>query len=1020
MKRGKIGIAVFIFVIIESISFMYIKYMHDKETENYLNEKTKELKIKQKTVQDAYKGMIGTIFNQVISNPNVLKLYSKALHADSISKNKIRDSLYANLLPTYNQFKISNIRQFNFILPNGEVFLRFHRPQQYGDNLGDIRYSVRMANATKQKYFGFEEGRIFHGFRNVFPVFYNNEHIGLIEISFSFAIRVLLVEERSAYGFMIKKDIVNKKVFSNEQDNYVSSILSNNYLHEKGYLHYVNDTIGILKKIDIKISSKIKEKLANDENFTIHHKIKNEDYLISFISIKNIEKKPVAYVFSYYKDKYVIAESRKQYITKQVASFIVFAVFVFIIFLILLKKTKIEELVKKRTKRIENDYKEILDTNTDVVFIVDVFGTQLYYNKHAESFWGYKNEELIGKSFIKFVPKSEYPKYLGKLKEAFLNQKIQPFKTFINHKDGHLIPVEISTRIVKYKGKIVGIGNIRDITESEKIEERIKKQNEEYASLNEELSQNIEELVITKEEIEKQYKLVEESEEKFRLLFEQTDQPNLLLDDNVFIDCNIAAYTFFNYDSKESFLGASPASLSPKKQPCGMLSKEKSIMFINNALREGSAKFEWMHKKRTGDNVLVEVLLTSIPYKNKTILHTVWRDLTESKKNERELVDAKKNAEDANRLKSEFLANMSHEIRTPMNAIVGFSGILQKQLKNKKHLSFINNVVKSGDNLLKLIDDILDLSKIEAGQFEIQKEVININNVLKNVITENIEANKPSNIKVILNIDENIPQFLSLDGVRVKQIIHNLLNNAMKFTEKGEVFINVKAESVKQKQNLINLDIEVQDTGIGIPKNQINSIFQSFRQVDGQSTRKYGGTGLGLAITKRLVELMNGTILVDSTEGKGSLFTVKLEDVEFVKKVIKENAEEGQEIIINNAKILHVEDIEYNRRIISILLEDKSVEIKEAETGKQALKKLETFIPDLILMDIQLPGLSGYETTKIIKQNKKLQSIPIIALTANATKEEIDKYSHVFDEYLTKPLNHELFFKTISKYLKRD
>jgi len=385
-----------------------------------------------------------------------------------------------------------------------------------------------------------------------------------------------------------------------------------------------------------------------------------------------------------------------------------------------------------------------------------------------------------------------------------------------------------------------------------------------------------------------------------------------------------------------------------------------------------------------------------------------------------ELKKAKKNADNANRLKSQFLANMSHEIRTPMNAIIGFSNILQKRIENPEQKKIIDKIIKSGKTLLELINDILDLSKIEAGQLEIQKEPTDIFTLFGDIPLIFSEISKQKKIPINTTIDASIPKILLLDELRIRQILINLVSNAIKFTEKGNVKVIVKYQKLPNP-NKLSLQIEVSDTGIGIPENQIEQIFESFRQVEGQSTRKHGGTGLGLSITKKLVELMDGTITVKSKQEIGSNFKININNVEILNEEKFETINnQDVNIIFNNPEILHVEDIYFNREIISLYLEDKGVILKEVETGQEALEILENYTPNLILMDIQMPGINGYETTKIIRQNQRLKTIPIIALTANATKSEIKKYSSVFDEYITKPIDEKTLINTLAKYLKHE
>ncbi len=425
--------------------------------------------------------------------------------------------------------------------------------------------------------------------------------------------------------------------------------------------------------------------------------------------------------------------------------------------------------------------------------------------------------------------------------------------------------------------------------------------------------------------------------------------------------------------------------------------------------------------RKNGEVFPVELSLSAIKIKGKWNAVGIVKDISERKEAEIEIKKSQLKAEEANRLKSEFLANMSHEIRTPMNAILGFSGILQKQIVNEKHRSFIDKIKKSGNNLLALINDILDLSKIEAGQLKIQKEAASIEGVCSEVSLVFSDVSKRHKVPIYVDIDKSIPKTLLFDELHLRQVLLNLVSNAVKFTEKGSVSIIVtttKPIEFSKQNKVLNLVIKVEDTGIGIPENQHEAIFYSFRQIEGQSTRKYGGTGLGLAITKRLVELMDGTITVESIVGQGSKFKIILNNIKILSTEYEElTIDEGVDVEFIKSKILHVDDNEDNREIVALYLENEAIEIKEVETGKDALEILKTYTPDLILIDIQLPGLSGYETTKIIRENENLNSIPIIALTANATKEEIEKYSYIFDEYLTKPIPEKELIKTIAKYL---
>ncbi len=373
---------------------------------------------------------------------------------------------------------------------------------------------------------------------------------------------------------------------------------------------------------------------------------------------------------------------------------------------------------------------------------------------------------------------------------------------------------------------------------------------------------------------------------------------------------------------------------------------------------------------------------------------------------------AKEAAEIANRAKSEFLANMSHEIRTPLNAVIGFSELLSSKITDKKQKNYLNSIKTAGKSLLTLINDILDLAKIEAGRFEIQYEYINptlIFNDLKQIFALKIAEKK---LAFIVKIDKELPSALRLDETRVRQVLLNLIGNAIKFTEQG--YIKLSAYKRDKGNNTIDLTLAVEDTGIGIPKDQQTTIFKSFQQQEGQSTRKYGGTGLGLAISKRLVEMMNGQISVRSEKGKGSVFEITLENVE-ISDTATAQTETFEKIEFEPTRVLVVDDIESNRYLIKEKLFQFNLEVIEAENGQKGLFFAEKYQPDLILMDIRMPIMDGYEAALKLKKNPTTQQIPVIALTASIPTDQKTNY---FDGFLSKPIDIATLLTELSRYLK--
>ena len=355
----------------------------------------------------------------------------------------------------------------------------------------------------------------------------------------------------------------------------------------------------------------------------------------------------------------------------------------------------------------------------------------------------------------------------------------------------------------------------------------------------------------------------------------------------------------------------------------------------------------------------------------------------------------------ANRAKSEFLANMSHEIRTPMNAVLGYAELLGFMLEDKTQRDYIESIKSSGRSLLTLINDILDLSKIEAGKLELQFEFVNSQSFFSEF--ERIFSLRLSDkgLKFILEISSGTPEGIYVDDARLRQIILNLIGNAIKFTEKGSIRLKVYAEnpqiitySIGKTDEFVDLIIEVTDTGIGISKEMQEEIFNPFVQVQGQDIKKYGGTGLGLAITHRLVQLMNGTIELESQLNEGSSFKIKIPEVSYLRDIEKRTEEiqlDTTDIEFEKATIIVADDVEHNRKYLIDALKKTNIEIVEAEDGQHAFLLAKKIVPDLIITDIRMPVLDGFELLNKLKSDDALEHIPVIAYSASVMKAQRDR-----------------------------
>jgi signal transduction histidine kinase/CheY-like chemotaxis protein/HPt (histidine-containing phosphotransfer) domain-containing protein len=500
------------------------------------------------------------------------------------------------------------------------------------------------------------------------------------------------------------------------------------------------------------------------------------------------------------------------------------------------------------------------------------------------------------------------------------------------------------------------------------------------------------------------------------------------------VDCNQEAVKMFGLSDKQEFL-ENFTRFSPKYQPDGTPSGRKGALLVNKALEEGYSRFEWMHQKLDGEQIPAEVTCVRVKHREEYTVIEYIRDLREQKAMMAEMRKAEI-AEESSKAKSGFLAKMSHEIRTPMNAILGITEIqLQNEYLSPETKDAFERIYNSGDMLLGIINDILDLSKIEAGKLEIVPFQYDIASLVHDTVQLNIMRFESKQIEFMLDISEKVPVMLIGDELRIKQILNNLISNAFKYTDKGAVNLTVSAEPIDSIENDVMLIFRIGDTGQGMTAEQIANLGREYARFNMEANRMTEGTGLGMNITMSLIDMMKGNISIDSTPGTGSTFTVKLPQKRFgLEDIGRELADNLMKLNHNNTgkirtvqikrefmpygRVLVVDDVETNLYVAKGLLAPYGLSVDVALSGFEAIDKIKNGnVYDIVFMDHMMPKMDGLEASKIIRGMGYAQ--PIVALTANALAGQAEMFmDNGFDDFISKPIDIRQLNTVLNKLIR--
>ncbi len=639
-------------------------------------------------------------------------------------------------------------------------------------------------------------------------------------------------------------------------------------------------------------------------------------------------------------------------------------------------------------KRIENAlvesekrYRAIIDLIPDGITILDK-GVMLFANRAFKKMTGIsENFDFSGKhvsEFLKLVTEDGINKEnLDKSIDSNIPRNEDTLSFLCP--DNKIIFVQIYSTNINYMGKTVILSVLHDITREKQREKELISREKRFRDM------------------------VENSKDSIFI----TD-----FDDNI-IEANQHACDSLGY-THEELLSLSMPEIDPSVIP------EENTLVLDQLSPGVPVTKEGIHRRKDGTTFPVEIRLSLYESGDRKLVCGLVRDITERKQVEEKLKEAIQTAEDASRSKSEFLANMSHEIRTPMNGVMGMASLMLDTPLNSEQKEYLDTIINSANSLLTVINDILDFSKIEAGKMEF--EILDFN--LRNAIEEALELPAitayKKGLEFAYHIHHEIPSLLKGDPGRLRQILNNLLNNAVKFTEKGEVVVNLTLEN--ETKTHAKIKFAVKDTGIGIPTEHINKLFQSFHQVDASTTRTYGGTGLGLSISKKLAEAMGGEVGVESEEGKGSLF--------WFTSVFEKQTGTRDEILvvpedIKGKRILIVDDSNTNLKILGEYLRTWGFNYDTAQSAEVGLKLLNAVAKvgapyDLVITDMQMPGMDGLEMGKLIKADPAFTRTKMIMITSRGIRGDYSIMKKAgFEGYLTKPVRRSHLHDCIVTVLSR-
>lgn len=961
--------AIFGFIVLSVLTVCLIQTGVEHEVEEQIDSKLKQQQVAYDAVINGLSMVTETLFEETLDQPEVLSLFAQGQNSYGDEQDIARGLLYRKLYRSYQALKQKGFRQLHFHTAEGISYLRFHRPAIYGDPLFEARESVRLVNTQLKPVQGFESGRFFHGFRFLFPLIYQGKHLGSVETSVSFKtieknLNQLVPNEH--FIFVLNKTTTFAKLFPSERSIYQDFELNHDFVTEDlgaklGHPTPVPEIQTQLQKALLGQSDTIAKNMLEHQAFGLVETLNGSTYVVQFLPVYNVNKEVEAYILSYA----LSPDLDAFYNNGLIIQLALVGLIASLMFGFYKKQVNTQILEQEHQK-----FKAISETMAEGLFVQDKEGRINFINHAAEEILDLPHDSAIGavahdllhvhyNKLGKEVPIEDCPiRVVTQHGEVYSSED-----EFFRKGNGELVPVQVTSAAYAVNGQESGSVTIfRDITQRKEDEQQLR-----LASI----------------------------------VFDSTLSGIVITDPNLNILAVNKAFSQITGYSKEEVLGQHIRILKS-----GIHDRVFYDVMWQHLRDDGYWEGEIWNKRKNGE-IYPQIKATSVVYdQNGEISHyvSVFSDFTDRKRYEDDLKKARKKALESAEAKSEFLANMSHEIRTPMNGILGMLELALDTELTTEQREFLRIAHASSDTLLELLNSILDLAKYEAGKVELEQIDFNPRQVLEDIVKLFAPQAQRKSLEIALLIDPDLPEYVNGDPTRLRQVITNLMGNAIKFTDEGEIVVTAKAE--KQNKHW-QLQIEVKDTGIGISEQAQQKIFESFSQADGSTTRKYGGTGLGLSLSKKIVQSMNGSITLASTEGEGSCFSVTIE----LNPAHKEHHGFQANIELEGLRALIVDDNATNRLIIERYCDTWKIFHQSAGSGIQALKLLQDAAHkgkpfDLLLTDMMMPEMDGVQLAQRIRQLPELHALKMVLITSYSGRSlQSQAQQAQFDLFVPKPIS---------------